>query len=67
MNYEDSNKPRREKQRRFLQRNGWVAVAGYTKEYAFRWKWIKPGRYKKAYLREEAVVLEERNLARIRV
>jgi hypothetical protein len=60
MKYEDNNKQRREKQRRFLQRNGWVAVDGYTKELKFRHKWIKPGVYKRAYSREEAVTLEKK-------
>jgi hypothetical protein len=60
MKYRDKNKKRREQQRRFLQRNGWIAVDGYTKERAFRWKWILPGVYKKAYSREEAVAIETR-------
>jgi hypothetical protein len=64
MSYEDKNKKRREAQRRYLQRNGWVAVDGYTKSMAFRWKWIKPGVYKKAYTREDAVRMQKRRDAK---
>jgi len=65
MKYRDSNKAHREQQRRFLQRNGWIAVDGYTPERAFRWKWIKPGTYKRAYVREAAFDLETKRQERL--
>jgi hypothetical protein len=53
MKYRDSNKQRREYERRVLKKNGWVAVPALKANGAFQWKWIIAGR-KKAYSREEA-------------
>lgn len=54
MKYEDPNKERRERERRILQRNGWMAVIALKKNGAKTWKWIQAGR-RRAYTREEAL------------
>lgn len=50
----DPNKPRRDAERRKLQRAGWVAVPALKSNGAFKWRWIHPTR-KKAYSRAEAM------------
>ena len=57
----DSNKPRRDEQRRKLRAAGWVAVPALKDNGAFQWKWIHAER-KKAYSREQAInILSKRN------
>lgn len=50
----DRNKLRRDRERRILNANGWVAVPSLKPNAAFKWSWIFPGR-KKAYSRKEAL------------
>lgn len=52
--YEDLNKEKREKQRRLLSRNGWVAVPALKDNGSFQFKWIHK-KYKRAYSRKDAV------------
>ena len=54
MKYLDTNKERRERERRILNSNGWKAVPALKKNGSFVWRWIKAGR-KRAYTREEAL------------
>lgn len=44
----------RDEQRRFLRKNGWIAVEALKDNGAFQWKWIHK-RYKRAYSRQAAV------------
>jgi len=59
----DRNKHQRDYERRILQRAGWVAVPALKDNDAFQWKWIHHTR-KKAYSREQAFAMAERQLAR---
>lgn len=52
----DPNKPRRDRERRILQRVGWEAVWALKDNGSWYWKWIHPSR-KKAYSRREALAL----------
>jgi hypothetical protein len=63
MKYEDSNKHRREFERRILQRDGWEAVWALKNNGSWYWKWINPKR-KKAYSRQEAFTIAWRSLSR---
>ena len=60
MTYEDNNKQRREKQRHFLHKYGWRAVAALKTNGAFKHAWIHPKR-KGSYSREDAVRITRRN------
>jgi hypothetical protein len=59
----DKNKSYRDYQRRVLQKAGWEAGNGLKKNGSFKWIWIFPGR-KKAYSREEAFKIAQKQLAR---
>jgi hypothetical protein len=52
----DSNKFRREFERRLLKRAGWKAVPALKRNGSFVWRWIHRTR-KKAYDRQEAVAI----------
>jgi hypothetical protein len=61
---------KRDRERRYLQQNGWIAV--YDVIYRFvnkqvrsksRWKWINP-RFNGAFSRQEAMQYEERRQKR---
>ena len=64
VNY-DSNKRRRDFERRVLKNAGWVAVSALKDNDAFQWKWIHHTR-KKAYSREQAFAKAKRDLQRVR-
>jgi len=53
----------RDYQRNVLQANGWTAGNGLKKNGSFKWIWIHPNRTK-AYSREEAFAIVQRQLAR---
>lgn len=55
----DPNKPRRDAERRFLHKNGWVAVAALKDNGSYQPKWIHK-RYKRAYSREDAIAITKR-------
>ena len=61
----DQNKYHRDFQRRVLRRAGWVAVPALKDNDSFQWKWIHATR-KKAYSRERAFKMAERQLTRQR-
>lgn len=63
MKYVDSNKERREFERRVLRKDNWVAVPALKDNGAFQWKWIHPSR-KRAYSRPIAFELAYRSLHR---
>ena len=63
MKHQDYNKTHRDYQRRVLHRAGWVAVHALKDNAAFQWKWIHADR-KKAYSRERAFRMAERDLFR---
>ena len=59
MKFTDSNKPRRDRERRMLQRAGWEAVYALKDNGSWVWKWITPKR-KKAYSRQRAMEIIRR-------
>ncbi len=61
----DPNKRRRDFERRILKRAGWVAVDALKNNDTFQWKWIHHTR-KKAYSRQRAFVMAQRDLQRKR-
>lgn len=54
----DINKPIRDRERRFLNRNGWLAVIALKKNSSKVWKWIHP-KYKRAFNRKEAIKITQ--------
>lgn len=50
----DPNKPRRDAERRILNKNGWLAVEAVKPNGSFLWRWIHP-KFKKAHSRKEAL------------
>lgn len=59
MKFIDSNKPRRDAERRELHRAGWIAVPALKRNGSHTWRWIIAGR-KKAYERQEALKIARR-------
>jgi len=59
MKFNDSNKPRRDKERRILQGAGWKAVWALKDNGSWYWKWIRKDR-KKAYSRQQALEIVRR-------
>jgi hypothetical protein len=57
----DPNKRNRDRQRRILQRAGWIAVPALKDNNAHQWKWIHHER-KKAYSRDRAFAMACRDL-----
>lgn len=56
MKFNDSNKPKRDLQRRFLMKKGWRAFPAFKRDgsSAHKWIWLHPN-YRKPLSREEAV------------